>query len=69
LFSTQLSEIPLQLSTAWDLNIINNVKLRVQNLSCYKTQHKSKLDEQFEKSEKRQDTLEEKVFGSTKART
>jgi hypothetical protein len=47
----------LQLSTACDLNIINNVKLRVPNLSSYKTQHKSKLDKQFEKSEKRQDTF------------
>jgi hypothetical protein len=40
-------------------NIINNVKLRVQNLSRYKTQQKSKLDEQFEKSEKRQDTFKD----------
>ncbi len=36
---------------------INNIKLRVPNLSSYKTQHKSKLDKQFEKSEKRQDTF------------
>jgi hypothetical protein len=46
-----------KLSTECDLNIINNVKLRVPNLSSYKTQHKSKFDKQFEKSEKRQDTF------------
>jgi len=55
--SAPLSEILLQPSTACDLNIINNVKLRGPNLSSYKTQHESKLDKQFEKSEKRQDTF------------
>ncbi len=57
--SAPLSEIPLQLSTACDLNIINNVKLRGPNLTSYKTQHKSKLHKQFEKSQKRQAYLQQ----------
>jgi len=57
--SAPLSEIPLQLSTACDLNIINSVKLKVPNLSSYKTQHKIKLDKQFENSQKRQAYLQQ----------
>ncbi len=58
-FSTVQHPVIRKLSTACDLNIINSVKLRVPNLSSYKTQHKIKLDKQFEKSQKRQAYLQQ----------